>query len=165
MAAAEGPRKYNPTERLPPTVLQPTEAKKWTRFAVAFAAAPSGGLLLLAAISVFDLWSKLRIYWFGGTNQVLAVIRLLLFAALLSYGVELLLLPLFVVYERIGWRRWVAYVPTAALAGVFLAIGLELPRVGTHYWAYYALFSVAGAACAAVFSMALGQRRLHDQGN
>lgn len=77
-------------------------------------------------------------------------------AAAVAYLVGALLLPLFWVFEEIGWQGWQFYVPTAAVAGVLTALVMNRPRLTSGAtWTYYAISAGLGISCAVVFSIML----------
>lgn len=65
-------------------------------------------------------------------SELWPLIGILAIAVLCAYVVGVLLLPVFLVYERLGWRDARFYVPTAVFAGLVI-MGLwppESPRAG-----------------------------------
>ena len=73
-------------------------------------------------------------------------------AVTIAYVTGLLLLPVWWLFERAGWRGWRYYVPAAAIAGFwssYLGFGPDAS------WQTHAAFVLCGAACAVVFSIVL----------
>ena len=84
-----------------------------------------------------------------------------LMALIFSYIGGAFLLPLHWVYERLGWRGWRFYVPTAAGAGIVMAVWIVNSSQAPPY-----LLSVGCAVvCGALFSFLIGPRSPLNQGD
>jgi hypothetical protein len=76
------------------------------------------------------------------------------FALIVSYPCGLLLLPIYFVFERLGWRGPKYYVPTAAFAGLVAAVVMAYPLF-SEPWTFYAVYCASSVSCAVVFSIVL----------
>ena len=117
---------------------------KFTQIFVAYLVAPIGALSVLTAVAVIAIIvDESSRSWF-----------IVLTGVLIAYVVGLLLLPLWWVFDKQGWRGWRYYVPTAAIAGFIISfIGMG----GPDAWENHAIAAISGAACAVVFSWTLSQ--------
>jgi hypothetical protein len=85
-------------------------------------------------------------------------------AAAIAYVIGLILLPVWWLFERQGWRGWRCYVPTAAGAGFLTSyLGMGGPDAS---WQTHLACLLSGAACAVIFSIVLspGQERTFHTG-
>ena len=74
----------------------------------------------------------------------------------MAYVAGALMLPLWLIFERLDWRGWRYYVPTGAIAGPLA--NFFLFDAERRPWQFYIVCSVAGIACAIVFSLVLKGR-------
>jgi hypothetical protein len=70
-----------------------------------------------------------------------------------TYFFGLFMLPVWWIFEKLGWAGWRYYVPTGACVGLLLAFVLP----GGGNWEGYVLFGLSGTFCAIVFSAALAK--------
>ena len=80
---------------------------------------------------------------------------ILAIAVLYAYVVGVLLLPVFLVYERLRWRGARFYVPTAVLAGVLSMGVVTPPESGMAGPRGLALGALCGLGSGIVFSVRL----------
>lgn len=89
---------------------------------------------------------------------------LALIALSFSYIGGAFLLPLYWLYERLGWRGWRFYVPTAAVGGIVMAVWMANPRQAAPR-ALYLLCVGCAAACGGLFSFLVGPLSPLHQGD
>jgi hypothetical protein len=84
-----------------------------------------------------------------------------LMALIFSYIGGAFSLPLYWLYEWLGWRGWRFYLPTAAVGGIVMAVWIVNPQQAPPY-----LLCVGCAvACGALFSFLIGPRSPLNQGD
>ena|SRR6476660_7243638 len=122
----------------------------WSGLVIAPVGTGVAGLLFFVVSFAFDPNSTVTVH---NIETALGIV----FAMILtSYLVGLLLLPVFLLFERLHWRGWRVYVPTASLAGVVTAsLTEEGARWDAHLAAVSAIGAVCGALCGAVFAKRL----------
>ena len=118
-------------------LLQPT----LNRVLLAYATAPAGALVVAAVFRVVDPIVS---------GEPIRGTSILTVAMVAAYFIGLLLLPLWWLFTKVGWRGWRYYVPTGACAGLLMAF-LSMDAA----WEWYALCAAAGLSCAIVFSLVL----------
>jgi hypothetical protein len=111
------------------------------RVLLAYAIAPAGALVVAAIFRVVDPIV---------TGEPIRGTSIMTVAMVVAYVIGLLMLPLWWLFTKLGWRGWRFYVPTGALAGLVIAsVPMEIES------AWYVLCSAAGLLCATVFSLVL----------
>jgi hypothetical protein len=88
----------------------------------------------------------------GGRFGLLAIVVV----TIVGYVVGALMLPLFWLFESLGWQGWQFYIPTGAVVGLLtgLFMGPAPVTLGAP-WTYYAARAGLGIANALVFSLML----------
>lgn len=123
---------------------------KMKRLAIAYAVAPIGAVVFVAALVVPG---------FGADVGSLVGAGLI---AAPAWGVGALLVPVLFLLERLGKRGWHFYVPIASLAGLLVGPALESPgRLGG--WRLALLCAIAGGASGIVFSYVLDPHAENQQ--
>jgi hypothetical protein len=113
------------------------------------------------AITPFAPAILLGVASLAGDGDLESTFGVALMALIFSYIGGAFLLPLCWVYERLGWRGARYYVPTAAGAGVVMAVWMVNPSQAPPY-----LLSVGCAvACGALFSFLIGPRSPLNHGD
>ena len=83
------------------------------------------------------------------------LLAILAIAVLYAYVVGVLLLPVFLVYERLRWRGAHFYVPTAVLAGLLTIGVVQPPESRAAGPAVLVLGALCGLGSGIVFSVRL----------
>jgi hypothetical protein len=123
------------------------------RLALAYALAPIGAVSFVAVLfSSANQTSQTILEWLSGPAVALAMITGI------AYIIGAILLPVFFLLERLGWRGWQFYVPIAATAGFITGLALHSPSPIPWLSTRNMLYSIAGGLSGAVFSGVLGWR-------
>ena len=125
-----------------------TALRTWFR---AYCRAPIGAVVAMLSFSLVNG----GIDFSPSVNKLRGIGGMLAVALIVAYTVGLLLLPMYLLFERWGWRGWSTYVPTAVVAGALTAIAMEWPEVGHGTAAYYYMCCLNGLFCGVVFSATL----------
>jgi hypothetical protein len=105
-----------------------------------------------------------QLYWAITDDAPIGGTALLTSAVVFAYFIGLLLLPVYRVFEKAGWRDWRYYVPTGTGAGL---VTMSAFSRGTETaWDAYLVCGLSGMSCATVFSIALSYgKRLASRRN
>ena len=118
----------------------------------AYLVSPLGTVVGVVAVILFLFSTNLR------ASLTMASLEAASFAVvmgvIISYFVGLLLLPVYLIFEKFHWRGWQAYLPSGLAAGVLFSVG-DGPPYFSRPLTYYVLCGLCGTLCAGVFSMRL----------